>query len=593
MNTNPPDPGQMYLYDNVTPPLLDNSYRWRVSTNVNYQATPAPNPAPPPPPPYDLPEAQAYFNVEGPRFRLDPTEVAGVFPPRNGHGAFNESIPHVVLKRRTLPWERAFDPQEQLIPQVTQDPTLPALDLKATPWMGVLLFEEPECTITPNVAIETALPASVVAGLDPPPGTKVDIVTADVNLVNGLLPSVIEMILLTHARQVSVVDRELNVAGGDGWFSVVMSNRVPEEGKKYVACLVSLEQRVDVVSANPPAVQETGIGVVVPRSPIVKSQKRSFISSRSAASDRLVSTAVGGGLISTTSGGGITTIGNVTIVGNPGISYFQLQTSFILLYSWKFECTPGGTFKELMQALDVSMFGNPNSQGKPKLTDTGHLRIKVADRAGETETAWYRGPFVPFQLTRDPLGPYHSADQARRATPETGAEDISYAAAFECGRLLAASDGRLAQELMRWRREAYKVAVRTDSLSLVGKAMTLVQPLDLRQPVATVIAASATSNLINGLPPVADAYQINAASQSIGMNPASLQAAWNLKSPQEAAAILGGDPGTLGAGVEPPVQTPRPNTSLEQVAADAAGLSRLSNSRDRLISNTTSQLEAK
>ena len=589
MNPNPPDPGQMYLYDNVTPPLLDNSYRWRVSTNVDYQVTPAPNPAPPPPPPYDLPEAQGYFNVEGPRFRLDPTEVAGVFPPRNGHGAFNESIPHIVLQRRTLPWERAFDPQNQLLPQVTQDPALPALDLEETPWMAVLLFEESECTITPNVAVETALPAGVVSGLNPPPGTKVDIVTASSALVDSLLPSVLELALLTHARQVSVEDRELNVAGGDGWFSVVMSNRIPEEGKKYVACLVSVEQRVDVVPANPPAAQAFH---PIFLEPAAKSEKPAFTASRTTASDRIVTSSVPGrGIVSTI--GGINHIGNITIVGNPGIIHFQLQTSFILLYSWKFECSQAGTFRELMQGLNVSMFGNPNSQGKPQLTDTGHLRIKVADRAGETETCWYRGPLVPFQLTRDPLGPYHSADQARRATAETGAEDISYAAAFECGRLLAASDGRLAQELMRWRREAFKVAVRTDSLSLVQKAMKLVQPLDLRQPVASVIAASATTNMISGLPPQADAFQINAASQSIGMDPASLQSAWNLDSQQQAVAILGGNPGTLGTSVEPPVQSNRVNTTLDQVASDASGLARLSNARARLLSNTQSQLETK
>src|SRR4029079_9977204 len=100
----------------------------------------------------------------------------------------------------------------------------------------------------------------------------------------------------------------------------------------------------------------------------------------------------------------------------------------------------------------------------PAITDSGHLRIKVDDRAGVEETAWYRGPLVQYQLTRDLLGPYHSADQCRRATPETGAEDISYAAAFELGRLLAASDARLAQELMRWRREAYKPRARIHNI---------------------------------------------------------------------------------------------------------------------------------
>ena len=123
-----------------------------------------------------------------------------------------------------------------------------------------------------------------------------------------------------------------------------------------------------------------------------------------------------------------------------------------------------------MQALDVKMFGNPNTQDKPALTDTGHLQMKIADRAGETESAFYRGPLVPFQLTRDPLGPYHSADQCRRGSVETGGEDISYAAAFECARLLAAADGRLAQELMRWRRESYKQASRADTISKLQTA---------------------------------------------------------------------------------------------------------------------------
>ncbi len=82
-----------------------------------------------------------------------------------------------------------------------------------------------------------------------------------------------------------------------------------------------------------------------------------------------------------------------------------------------------------------AMFGNVANPGHLPLSDTGHLQIALDDRLGAVEQVWYRGPLVPYQLTRDPLGPYHSADQARRVTPETGAEDISYAAAFEVGRL--------------------------------------------------------------------------------------------------------------------------------------------------------------
>ena len=99
----PPAPGQMFLFDNMTPPLLDNSYRMTVETDVAVDGNAQP-----------LPANQSYFNVEGPRFSLASSEVAGVFPPRNGHGPFEETIPHVALSRRTLPWERELDSQNRI-----------------------------------------------------------------------------------------------------------------------------------------------------------------------------------------------------------------------------------------------------------------------------------------------------------------------------------------------------------------------------------------------------------------------------------------------------------------------------------------------
>src|SRR5689334_400212 len=95
-----PKPGEMILYDDILPPLLDNSYRMSVETAVTISGAPQP-----------LAPRDSFFNIEGPRFSLSPTEVGGVFPPRNGHGAFSETIPHIAILRRTLPWERDLDPQ--------------------------------------------------------------------------------------------------------------------------------------------------------------------------------------------------------------------------------------------------------------------------------------------------------------------------------------------------------------------------------------------------------------------------------------------------------------------------------------------------
>ena len=128
----------------------------------------------------------------------------------------------------------------------------------------------------------------------------------------------------------------------------------------------------------------------------------------------------------------------------------------------------------------------------------------------------YRGPLLPFQLTRDPLGPYHSADQCRRVTPETGAEDVSYACAFEVGRLLAAADARLAQELMRWRRGAYKQSARADTFTAVSKAITLAQPLEVHSPSVPVVGASAAATMVKGSGPLADRYGVRFLGNVVG-----------------------------------------------------------------------------
>jgi hypothetical protein len=192
-------------------------------------------------------------------------------------------------------------------------------------------------------------------------------------------------------------------------------------------------------------------------------------------------------------------------------------------------------------------------------------------------------------LTRDPLGPYHSADQCRRATPETGAEDVSYAAAFEVGRQLAAADARLAQELMRWRRESYRQAARADMIVQIQKAIPLELPPvladKLQVALTPLVSVSAATAVVSGAPSLADRFGIDAATLTLGMDPQTLSEVWGLASALEAHAILGGNPGTLGAAVAAPAVTPRPDVTLAQVAGDAASLNRLAAARDRVVTN--------
>ena len=563
-----PPVGSMYLYNRITAPLLDGSYHFNVQTDVKVEGSAEP-----------LPAADNYFNIDGPRFSLPPAEVGGVFPPNNGHGDFSDTIAHIALTRRTLPWER--DP---LLPPPLDSTGAEVTGFKA-PWLALLVFEEnDDYKVLKNVPLEQVLPPGVYQNIAPPAGITCDAVDVNRALLSSLLPSVEELSLLTHVRQVNVDDRELAAGDSGGWFAVVMSNRLPNPGVKCQACLVSVEGRSDLIPQQPPPTitpepilfTMAGIeGEAV--EPVVSGATRARAPAPRAATP-------GVAVALPPERGGVGKAINM----NQNFARSRL----VLLYSWKFETNFTGTFREIMQALDVGMIGKVADVGHPALTDTGHLAISLGDRAGDEETVVYRGPLVPFPLTRDALGPYHSADQCRRVTPETGTEDISYAAAFEVGRLLATSDPRLAQELMRWRRESYKQASRRDVMVAVQKVLPMFQPLDLHTPWIPVMSASASVRLADGAGPVADAYGLAQVANAPGLDPNQLQQAWNLPDAAAATSILQGDPGGIGLNVQGVQQTPRSNTTIDAVASDPGSLLRLSNARNQLLANAQQKIGA-
>jgi len=556
-----PNPGEMILYDDILPPLRDNSYRMSVSTDVVISGAPQP-----------LNSRDVFFNVEGPRFSLSATEVGGVFPPRNGHGAFSESIPHIAILRRTLPWERELDPQN-LIGTPSLIPNTPAPQGQV-PWLALLLFEEGEYTLLQNQPLEQVVPADVFQRLGSPANVTCDAIEASLGLVTSILPSKEELQLLAHVRHVNKEDRELSIEGSDGYFAVVMGSRLPNENAKCRACLVSLEERSDLVSKDPPA-NEPAFGRFFPGELAVEAARSADTRPAAASAAREFAVA--------RSRPGVVGLG----------TQFFFTTRLVLLFSWQFQTIGTGSFRDLMQGVDVGLIGKVANPGHPPLTDTCHLPIAVDDRAGVPERVLYRGPLVPFQLTRDTLGPYHTADQARRVTPETGAEDVSYACAFETGRLLAAADPRLAQELMRWRREAYKQSARGDSVSRVQSALNVTQQIDLNLPVVPFLAQAAVASIVSGAGPIADPTGLDKIKDVIGLNPIAVQKAYNLPSVADAVAMLGGDAGALGAVVATPPQTIRPATTIDAVAADAASLDHLSAARDRILNNTAAKLGSK
>ena len=95
--------GLIKFFQACLPPLFPGDYTVTVDQTVQeVRATPF--------------QTALEFSVAGPRFSLNPADVYSVYPPANHSGAFGNTLPHIVLARRTLPWERTMegrDPDEK------------------------------------------------------------------------------------------------------------------------------------------------------------------------------------------------------------------------------------------------------------------------------------------------------------------------------------------------------------------------------------------------------------------------------------------------------------------------------------------------
>lgn len=536
--------GHMVLHDRIDPPLVQGRYEVEVETTLTV-------------PEYDeapLDPETRFFEVRGPRFRLPPAEVAGVFPPRNARGPFLDALPHVALYRRTLPWERPLDPTGVLPAAPARRPDDPPAPTGTPPWMALLLLEEAEILeLGTDAAVGDVVPPTIATNLGVGDDDRCAFIAVSPTLARELLPTVEELHLLTHVREVNVDDRELAAGDSDGFFAVVMGNRIPEPGRRYRACLVSVEGRTDVLRSDEPAVEARDDGLVAPV--IVAEAVRALT-----VTDAIVARDLPGAIF---------------VPVRPAVEPVKL----VLLHSWTFECEGSATFEGLCLGLDVGMFGEVRGEW-PKVTDTGHLPIELHDRAGATQTAWYRGPLAPFPVSRDDRGPYHSADQCRRVSPETGMEDLTYAAAFEVGRLLAASDGRLAQELMRWRRVDYRRSVEGSVFRHLRERMPALP--DRAELLLAGLAATLVRPWLDPGIPRVDPFEWDRVAGAPGLRPDRLAEAWGLDR-DVAAGLLAAGPDVLAPSIAPDRADRRPQGAIDEVRADLGALQRLVAARKAVV----------
>lgn len=188
------------------------------------------------------------FTVGGERYALNPQEVMAVFPPEGSAGDHSNVLPHVILKRKTLPWERLA---------VTHKPSDRA---HPTPWMAILTFDDEQGDSAPElktITLGTHGGADAADKLYQDPSVfyvhkdadvyeggeaadwPVKVIDLPLDLALDMLPKFDELRYLAHVRQ-----RENTLGNAiDAEHSVVIGTRVPTRGKQTVAYLVSLEHR--------------------------------------------------------------------------------------------------------------------------------------------------------------------------------------------------------------------------------------------------------------------------------------------------------------------------------------------------------------
>ncbi|MGE5515807.1 MAG: hypothetical protein ACM31D_08280 [Bacteroidota bacterium] len=429
-------PGQIRFYQAAMPPLSAGQYQLVATQTVSglNDGNPAPQYS------TTLP-----FTVDAPRFRLPADAVQMSYPPANATGAFDNALPNIVLRNRTLPWCR------------TIDGLAPVPDQASTPWMALLTVTASELGIADTVETPAPTVTATVANLvDPPQGTMgptlanvsadtktepVLLLTMDIGLFQKVVPSLTDLPYLSHVREINTDHKEILGLDENGFFSVVVGNRLMQASAVNYHFLVSLEGYSDFIrtGANPNNCPQICLAVLAWWRVTANQSLGNFI-------DIMQSLPNNGG------------------VGLLQAAYEPFTGADV--------CPPSGPTNPVQVAAQALALG--------------YTPLENTMRIGEHATAWYRGPASPVPLNQDGLGPYLRSDAAMRYDPSTGIYDMSYAAAWEIGRLLALSSNAMAQSLYLWRQKsAQQMLQNARDEALAEKLATVSRDLPVGQAALT------------------------------------------------------------------------------------------------------------
>ncbi|MEV6576119.1 hypothetical protein [Streptomyces sp. NPDC051577] len=347
------------------------------------------------------------LRVAAPRFTLPPGTVHAVFPQAGSTAGFSNALAHLTLADKTLPWCRSLGDGAAT----------------GTPWLALMVFgtgdlaNDAGCTgeVTVGTVQQLLTPSDGVAVPEVQVSTgektgECASIEVPARVFDAIAPRLADLPYLAHMREVA--ERSVRFRNGEqpsvGSYSVVLGNRFPQAaGGRYVAHLVSLEGH------NRRLTGETA---------------------QSCTTVRLVS-----------------------------------------LHHWSYQSSPhnpGSAFSAGVKALaapgstvprDLALTLRPTSSPRPgpeieRRLKYGYVPLVHQLPTGERSYCWYRGPLsaVVPPVSPRPTDGYRSAHQAMTYLPQQGVFDVSYAAAWNFGRLTAMSDPTYAAHLAAFRHTAFR-----------------------------------------------------------------------------------------------------------------------------------------
>ncbi|MEM7060375.1 MAG: hypothetical protein AAF557_22580 [Pseudomonadota bacterium] len=360
--------------DSHRPSLPDGAYEVKVRHEIDAHGFSA--------------ERKLTFAVAGPRFALTPADIASSFPPASANGRFEAVLPHVILNRASLPWERTA---------LATDSGLG--DDSASPWLALLVLTEKEAAGHTKIIKAGALTKAGGSARFPelrPEVTddaKQPVLVLDLphGLATDILPTIGEVELLTSVR---VVNDKISRA-------VIVSNRRCEPGERHVAHLVSLEHQYRRINGTRPNDEV----------------RASFQHWSALGRPRVVR---------------LVSLAQWTFHCDASPGDFMSLTSAL---------APGH--------LAMSDDGITKANA-PVAAGAVPLRHRLA--SGAETASWYHGPLAIRPNNMTVPVPVRHAAELLRSESNTGMLDISYSAAWELGRLLALKDPKVGVPLAQWKR---------------------------------------------------------------------------------------------------------------------------------------------